>query len=617
MKLSHSRSLAISALLVLSLAPALRAQQSGLTTAAPSAPASLEDRRKALNDVFHDYWEDQLKINPEFASTIGDLRYNDQISDYSVAAVNDDLARQQRFLLRLAVIDATGFTDQEKISQDILVRDLEENQEAAEFKEWEMPLTQMDGIHSQYPRLVAELSFNTVKDYDDWIARLHALPHAFDQVTANMEIGMDDHRVPPKYLLLKALEQVKQLAIQKPEDSPLAMPLKNFPAAISATEQARIRSEMLDAISKEVLPAYTRLAHFIEVSYIPAGRDQPGIAALPDGAKYYQFLIKRTTTTNLTAGQIHQIGLDEIGKDEAAMLAIAQKLGFKDLASFRASLKTNPKLHPASADALVAAYKSFLTPMQARLPELFGTLPKAPFEVAQVPDYAAKTSAPAYYEEGTPDGSRPGRLFIDTYDAEHRNLYSVESIAYHEGIPGHHLQISIAQELTGVPEFRKFEQYTAYVEGWAFYSEHLGKDIGLYQDPYSDYGRLENETWRAIRLVIDTGVHSEGWTRDQMVDYFRAHSAIDEPSMQAEVDRYVAWPGQALAYKIGQLKILELRDRAKKALGDKFDIRAFHDQVIDSGALPLDVLEHRIDAWIAASTASQSPAVSAPAPAAN
>jgi uncharacterized protein (DUF885 family) len=596
--------------------PALRAQSPALApTGQPAAPASpsatLDDRRKALNDLFHDYWEDQLKHDPEFASTIGDPRYNDQIKDYSVAAINDALAREQRFLLRLAAIDPTGFTNQEKISQELLIREFEEDQEAAEFKAWEMPLTQMDGIHAHYPRLVAELSFTTVKDYDDWIARLHALPHAFDQVTTNMSIGMDDHRVPPKFLLEKALEQVKQLANQKPEDSPLAMPLKNFPAAISASEQARIKSEMLDAISKEVLPAYLRFARFLEVSYVPAGRDQPGIAALPDGAKYYQFLIKRTTTTDLTAAQIHQIGLDEVGKDEAAMLVIAQKLGFKDLASFRLSLKTNPKLHPVSADALIAAYKGYLGPMQARLPQLFGTLPKAPFEVAQVPDYAAKTSAPAYYEPGTPDGSRPGRLFIDTYDATDRNLYSVESIAYHEGIPGHHLQISIAQEMTGIPEFRKFEQYTAYTEGWAFYSEHLGKDIGLYQDPYSDYGRLENETWRAIRLVVDTGVHSEGWTREQMVQYFRDHSAIDEPSMQAEVDRYIAWPSQALAYKIGQLKILELRDRARKALGDKFDIRAFHDQVIDSGALPLDFLERRVDAWIATSLASQKPASTA------
>ena len=583
-----------SSFLLLAPLPKLHAQ---LTTG-PAAAASLADRRQALNDLFHDYWEDRLKHDPEFASEIGDLRYNDQISDYSVAAVNDELAREQRFELRLAAIDPTGFTDQEKISQDLLLRQFDLDQEASEFKEWEMPVNQMGGIYADYPRIVAELSFTTIKDYDDWIARLHAIPHAFDQVTTNMSIGMDDHRLPPKYLLVKALDQVKQLANQKPEDSPLALPLKHFPASISASEQARIKSEMLDAIAKEVLPAYVRFARFLEVSYIPAGRDLPGIAALPDGARYYQFLIKRTTTTNLTAAQIHQIGLDEVGKDEAEMLAIAQKLGFKDLASFRASLKTNPNEHPASADALIAAYKGFLGPMQAKLPQLFGTLPKAPFEVTTVPDYLAKSSAPAYYEPGSPDGSRPGRLFIDTYDATHRNLYSVESIAYHEGIPGHHLQISIAQEMTGIPEFCKFEHYTAYTEGWAFYSEHLGKDVGLYQDPYSDYGRLENEVWRAIRLVVDTGVHSQGWTREQMVQYFRDHSNIDEPSIQSEVDRYIAWPSQALAYKIGQLKILELRDRAKKALGDKFDIRAFHDEVIDSGALPLDVLEQRVDAWI-------------------
>ena len=585
--------------------PALHAQ----LTAGPAAPASLADRRQALNDLFHDYWEDRLKHDPEFASEIGDLRYNDQISDYSVAAYNDELAREQRFELRLAAIDPAGFTNQEKISQELLLRQFDLDQEAAEFKGWEMPVNQMGGIYSEYPQLVAELSFNSVKDYDDWIARLHAIPHAFDQVTTNMSIGMDDHRVLPKYLLEKTLVQVQQLANEKPEDSPLALPLKHFPASLSATEQARIKSEMLDAISKEVLPAYLRFARFLEVSYIPAGRDKPGIDALPDGARYYQFLIRRTTTTNLTAAQIHQIGLDEVVKDEAEMLTIAQKLGFKDLASFRASLKTNPNMHPTSADALIAAYKGYLGPMQARLPQLFGTLPKEPFEVATVPDYLAKNSAPAYYEPGSPDGSRPGRLFIDTYDATHRNLYAAEAIAYHEGIPGHHLQISIAHEMTGIPEFRKFERYTAYTEGWAFYAERLGKDVGLYQDPYSDYGRLESEVWRAIRLVVDTGVHSQGWTRDQMVEYFRNHSNIDEPSIQSEVDRYIAWPSQALAYKIGQLKILELRDRAKKALGDKFDIRAFHDQVIDSGALPLDVLDQRIDAWIA----TQSPAAAAPA----
>jgi uncharacterized protein (DUF885 family) len=584
-----------------SLFPAVAQKPQLMPQSPPPAPVSLEDRRKALSDIFHEYWEDQLRHNPEFASEIGDKRYNDQTSDFSVQAVNDTLAREQKYLLRLAAIDPTGFTDMEKTSQDLLIREFEMDVEGAEFKEWEMPINQMGGIYSDYPQLAAELSFATVKDYDDWIARLNDLPAAFAQVSENMSIGMEDGRVPPKYLLEKTLDQVKELANQKPEDSPLAQPLKSFPASIPAAEQDRIKTAMLDVIARKDLPAYLHLARFLEVSYVPAGRAKPGIDSLPDGKKYYQFLIKQTTTTNLTADQIHQIGLDEVKKDEAEMLAIAQKLGFQDLKSFRASLKSNPKLHPASAAALLDAYRGYLKPMQAKLPELFGTLPRAPFEVVPVPEYAEKTSAPAYYQPGTADGSRPGRLFIDTYNATGRNLYGVESIAYHEGIPGHHLQISIAHELTGLPEFRKYERYTAYTEGWGLYAERLGKDVGFYQDPYSDYGRLEADIWRAIRLVVDTGVHSESWTREQMVQYFHDHSNVDETSVQAEVDRYVAWPSQALAYKIGQLKILELRDRAQKALGPKFDIRAFHDQVVDAGALPLDVLEQRIDGWIARS----------------
>ncbi len=591
---------------LLSLLPTLPAQKFKISPQQQTpAPLSLEDRRQALNQVFQDYWQDRLKHEPEFASALGDKRYNDQTSDYSVQAVNDQLAREQRFLMRLATIDSTGFTEQEKISQELLIRRFETDQEAAEFKEWEMPIDQMGGIYSDYPELAAELTFTTVKDYDDWNTRLEALPRAFAQVTENMSIGMEDGRVPPKYLLEKALEQVQELANQKPEDSPLALPLKRFPASIPAAEQERIKARMLDTIAKQDLPAYLRLARFLEVSYIPAGRAKPGIDSIPEGQKYYQFLIRRITTTDLTADEIHRIGLEEVQKDEAAMLAIAQKLGFQDLKSFRTSLKSNAKLHPASAAALLEAYRGYLKPMQAKLPELFGRLPKSPFEVVAVPAYAEKTSAPAYYQAGTPDGSRPGRLFIDTYNATERNLYGVESIAYHEGLPGHHLQISIAQELTDLPEFRKYEGYTAYVEGWGLYAEQLGKDAGFYQDPYSDYGRLEADIWRAIRLVVDTGVHSEGWSREQMVDYFHEHSNIDEPSIQAEVDRYIAWPGQALAYKVGQLEILELRDRAQKTLGTKFDLRAFHDEVLDSGALPLDVLEKRVDTWVAAQKAGK------------
>src|SRR6201998_3764978 len=597
--LKRLASLLLAALL---FAPAFLSAQLTSSANVPTTPA---DRTKALHGLFHDYWEENLKRQPEFASSIGDKRYNDQVSDYSVKAINDWLATEQDLLMKLAAIDSTGLSDQDRISQELLVRRLTDDQEAAEFKAWEMPVNQMGGIYATYPQLVAQLSFTTVKDYDDWIARLHAIPKAFDQVTANMSIGIDDKRVPPKYLLEKTLEQVKQLASQKPEDSPLALPLKKFPASISAAEQTRIKTQMLAAITREVLPAYNRFARFLEVAYIPAGRSEPGISSLPDGAKYYQFLIRQTTTTNLTADQIHQIGLNEVKKDEAEMLAIAQKLGFQDLKSFQASLKANPKLKATSREQLLDAYRGYLGPMQAKLPQLFGHLPKAPFEVVPVPDFLEKTSAPAYYQAGTPDGSRPGRLFIDTYNPTDRDLYQVEEIAYHEGLPGHHLQISIARELEGVPEFRKFGGYTAFAEGWGLYAERLGQDVGFYQDPYSDYGRLQGDIWRAIRLVVDTGVHSQHWTRQQMVDYFHDHPAIDETSIQAEVDRYIAWPSQALAYKIGQLKILELRARAQKELGAKFDIRAFHDQVIDSGSLPLDVLDERITAWIASQKAAR------------
>jgi uncharacterized protein (DUF885 family) len=574
---------------------------------AQSTADSIEQNRKALNAIFHEYWEETLRHDPEFASTLGDTRYNSQITDNSVKALHERLARDEAFTMRLAAIDVAGLTEQEKLSRDLLLRQFTDEQEAAQYKEWEMPLNQMEGIYSTYPRLVAQLSFNTVKDYDDWIARLHAIPTAFDQETANMALGMEEHRIPPRYLLEKALEQVRTLAGQKPEESPLALPLKSFPATIKAEEQTRIRTEMLEAISKEVLPAYRRLARFLEVSYIPAGRTEPGISSIPGGAQYYSYLLRRNTTTELTAAQIHQIGLQEVERDEAEMLAIAQKLGFRDLKSFQSSLKENPKLHPASAEALLAAWRNALQPMQAKLPQLFGRLPKAPFEVVAVPSYLEKTAAPAYYEAGTPDGSRPGRLFANTCNATSRNLYQVEDVAYHEGIPGHHLQISIAQELDGLPEFRKHEFYTAYTEGWGLYAERLGKDVGFYQDPYSDYGRLEGDIWRAIRLVVDTGVHSQHWTRQQMVDYFHAHSSIDETSIQAEVDRYIAWPGQATAYKIGQLTLLAARERAQKALGAKFDLRAFHDMILDSGALPLDALAERVDTWIGSQQSAEKP----------
>jgi uncharacterized protein (DUF885 family) len=571
-----------------------------------TAPTStVEQREKALNSVFSDYWEQRLKDSPEFASTLGDKRYDDQLSDYTVAAYNAHLERDRAFLDRLGAIDTTGLPQQAQLSKEVLVRSLVDEQEEARFKPWELPVSQIGGPHLELPQLVPQLSFETADDYDLYVTRLGKVPAAFAQITDDMMTGMDDNRVPPKYLLEKVLVQVNNLAGQKPEDSPFALPLKKFPASIPAAQQAEIRLQVLKAISTQVLPAYARFGRFLTAQYIPRGRTEPGIWSTPDGDAYYKFLVRQSTTTDMTPEQIHAIGEQQVAEDEAQMTAIAKKLGFADLKALRASIPNNAKLHPTSPEALIAVYRGYLDGMRPKLPQLFGRLPKAPLEIEAVPDYLAKDQAPAYYQQGTPDGKRPGIFFVNTYQYQQRLLSSAEDIAYHEGLPGHHLQIAIGQELTGIPEFRKHNYYTAYTEGWGLYAERLGKDVGFYTDPYSDYGRLEGDIWRAIRLVVDTGVHSEHWNRQQMVDYFHAHSAIDEASIQSEVDRYIAWPSQALGYKVGQLKFLELRAKAQQALGAKFDIRGFHDTILDSGALPLDVVEQRVNAWIASQQAGK------------
>jgi uncharacterized protein (DUF885 family) len=589
---------------------ALRAQLRAQTRPTPGAAGAAENleesvamRSRALNALFNDIWQDKLRHDPVYATDLGDKRYDSELKDYSPSAVNESLSRGRGYIERLSAIDTTGLPQQEQLSAELMLRSLIEDQEGAKFKEWEMPVNQYDGIQLDLAELAQHTSFDTADDYDHYIERLGKVPRAFSQIMTNMQTGMDDHRTPPQYLMEKVVVQVQGIAAQKPEDSPFAQPLKNFPAAVAAADRKRIREDLLNAIAAQVLPSYQRFAKFLSAAYLPNCRKEPGIWALPDGDAYYAFRIRQSTTLDKSAAEIHQIGLDEVKRDEAEMLAIVHKLGFADLKSFAAALKANPKEHPASADALVAAYKGYIAQMEPRLPQLFGTLPKAKLEVVAMPAYMAPNQPQAFYDQGTPDGKRPGNVDVNTYNWADRSLAGVEAVAYHEGIPGHHLQISIAQELTGLPAFRQQSYYTAYTEGWALYSERLGKEIGFYQDPYSDYGRLEADMWRAIRLVVDTGVHSQHWTRQQMVDFFHEHSAIDETNVQSEVDRYIAWPAQALGYKMGQLKILELRERAKTALGPKFDLKAFHDVVLDSGALPMDVLDKQVDAWIAAQKA--------------
>jgi len=405
--------------------------------------------------------------------------------------------------------------------------------------------------------------------------------------------------MPPRFLLEKVVDQCNAVASEEPEKSPFAQPFVTFPKSISDSDQKRLRSAGLAAIKESVLPGFARFAAFVRDEYVPQGRIEPGIWSLLDGAARYRFEIRRMTTTDLTADEIHQIGLQQVDEIEAEMLALAHKLGFKDLASLNDHIKNERRFYATSGQQLLDLYTNYAREMEPELPKLFGRLPKSRLVVIPMEASISKNAVPADYTSGTADGSRPGHINVNESDPEHRLVLNVEAIAYHEGIPGHHLQLSLAQELPELPSFRKHAGYTAFVEGWALYSERLGKEVGRYQDPYSDYGRLENEMWRAIRLVVDTGVHEKHWSRDQMVAYFHRYTAMDEPNVQSEVDRYIAWPGQALAYKLGQLEILKLRQYARDQLGEKFNLRTFHDEVLDGGALPLEVLDKRIREWVA------------------
>jgi uncharacterized protein (DUF885 family) len=572
---------------------------SGLSAGTPPAASDLESRRKAFQELLKEQWEYTLSHNPEFASILGDKRWNDKLSDFSQKAIDEDLQKTREFLTRFEAVDTTGFPEQEALTKTLLVRDFKLELEDAHFKSWEMPVSQISGIHLQAPEIVPLLSFATVKDYEDFIARLKQLPKAFDDTIIQMRNGMADGLMPPRFLLEKVVAQAENIAKQKPEESPFAQPLSKFPKEIPEADQKRLREEDLRAIRESVLPAYTRFAKFVQEEYAPKGRSEPGMWALPDGAARYMSRVKRATTTDLTPEEIHQIGLREVARIEKEMRSIAERLGYRDLKSFNTSIEKNPKLKAQSREQILELYRGYIAQMKTELPKLFGRLPKADLIVMPVEQFREKEASGAQYETGTPDGSRPGHVLVNTGDYQNRKTISFESTAYHEGVPGHHLQLSIAQELPELPPVRQQTGYTAYDEGWALYSERLGKEIGFYKDPYNDYGRLQDEMLRAIRLVVDTGFHDKKWTREQVVQFFHDHSAIDEVEVQSETDRYIVWPGQALGYKIGQLKILELRERAKKELGKQFDIRGFHDEVLGAGALPLDVLEARLDRWIA------------------
>ncbi|MGC2767847.1 MAG: DUF885 domain-containing protein, partial [Candidatus Acidiferrum sp.] len=572
-------------LLVLFVGKPFSARQSGL-----------DARRKQLNDLLAERWEYTMRTNPVFASMLGDKRWNDKLADASQTFIDQDLAQTRTFLARFEAIDTTGFPGQEVLNKTLMIRNLKMDLEGARFKPWETPVSQFNGIHIELPDLVTVLSFETVKDYEDYIARLKAMPLLFDQTEAQMRKGLAEALMNPRFLLEKVVVQAKNIAVQEPQNSPFAHPFANFPKPFSEADQKRLREQGLSTIRDSVVPAYKKFTAFVRDEYAPKGRTEPGVWSIPDGSARYRFDIRQLTTTNLTPEQIHELGLKQIDEIEAEMFAIAHQLGFKDIAALNEHIKTDRSFYATSGQQVLDLYTNYVNAMEPELPKLFGRLPKSKLAVIPMEASRAKDSVPADYTDGAPDGSRPGHINVNEYDPEHRLTLNVEAIAYHEGIPGHHLQISIAQELQNLPDFRRNADYTAFVEGWALYSERLGREVGRYQDPYSNYGRLENEMWRAIRLVVDTGVHDKHWSRDQMVAYFHRYTAMDEPNIQTEVDRYIAWPGQALAYKLGQLEILKLREQAHQQLGDKFDLRAFHDEILANGALPLDVLDSEVSA---------------------
>ena len=575
--------------LLIAIATLAVAQNTPAKTLKPAA-----DRLAGQNALFDEQYESELRNSPERATAYGDYRYNDQLDDYSLEFIRRRHDINESFLKRIQAISTEGFPDQDQLSHDLLIRLLQQRLTDYDLKEYEMPINTQGGIHTNLADLPLSVPLDSVKHYEDYISRLRQIPRALGQMTEVLRAGMKDKLMPVRFIAEKIPGQCDGIIAA----DPFLEPTKKYPAGISPEDQKRLTQGITDAVNNEVLPAYKKFADFTRNEYAPQGRTNLSIMSLPDGAKRYENDIYARTTTHMTAEEIHQLGLREIDRIEAEMTTIAKKEGFADLASFRASLKTNPKYIPTSSEQILDDFRRYIAQMEPKLPELFTLLPKSPVTVEAIPSFQA--AAMTHYMTGTPDGKRPGRVVVSVSDFEHRSLIDDESTAYHEGIPGHHMQLSVQQQLQGLPKFRLHGLgFNAYIEGWALYAEQLGKDVGFYQDPVSDYGRLSSELFRAVRLVVDTGIHAKGWSRDQVVDFFRKSGAVDEPTLQSETDRYISWPAQALSYKLGQLKFRELRERAQKELGSKFDLRKFHDEMLDGGTLPLDMLDARTNQWIA------------------
>ncbi len=570
-----------------------------------SAPlAALADATADLHALFDREWERDLADNPLAATYIGETRYNDRWPDLSPTAQASRDAADAKVLDDLATIPRGQLPPAEQLNYDLFKHDYEMRKEAAPFH-GEYYSVEASGGPQSLNEVAEVMPFATVKDYETWLRRMKAVPALLDQYADLLRRGAHEKRTQPRVIMERVLPPLAAQTPDKPEESPYFDRFRSYPDAIPAAERERLSSEAKKVIGESVIPAYRRFTAMFRDEYLPATRETVGLWDTPDGLAYYSYLARYHTTTALTPDEIHKIGLAEVARNRTEMQKVMDEVGFKgSLADFFQYLRTDPKFFYKTGDELFRAYAYITKMIDPELPRLFGKLYRTPFGLRAIPDNSAPNTTTAYYQGPSLDGSRPGYYYVNLYRPEVRPKWEMEVLTVHEAAPGHHLQIALAQEQTGLPNFRRAGPgYTAYVEGWGLYSERLGYDLGLYKDPYSRFGQLTYDQWRAVRLVVDTGLHAMKWTRQQAIDYFMANAAKTETDVVNEIDRYISDPGQALAYKIGQMKYLELREHAKAALGDKFDIRAFHDTVLSTGAVPLDIVERNVDDWIAAQKA--------------
>ena len=566
---------------------------------ASSAFAQDAATTKALHDLFDREWEHDLRESPTRASQLGDRRWNDRWTDMSLAAIKRRHDNERQVLAELEKIDRAKLSRAEQLNYDLFKKSSELAIEEFKYRWYLVPLNQRGGIQTQN-ELADSLRFTTVKDYEDWIARLKAFPVFMDQTIALMREGIRAKMLLPEVIMQRIPAQIDRQITGNPDESPFYKPFKRFPASIPVADQERLMKEAMAAIGANIIPSYRNFKKFFTEEYLPASFKEVGAWQMPEGAAMYAFLVRKYTTTNTTPEEVHARGLSEVKRIRAAMQEVMNQVGFKGtLQDFFVFLRTDKRFYYNTPEELFAAYQAISKRIDPHLVKVFRTLPRMPYGVEPIPSAIAPDTTTAYYRQPAADGSRAGTYFVNLYQPLSRPKWEMMALSLHEAVPGHHLQIALAQEQGDIPNFRRYGGYTAFVEGWGLYAESLGEDMGLYDDPYAKFGQLAYEMWRAVRLVVDTGIHQMHWTRKQAIDYFMENCPKQELDIINEIDRYIAWPGQALAYKTGELKIKELRERSRRELGTRFDVREFHEVVLGSGAVPLDILERNVAEWIA------------------